>query len=433
MKRIQLLTLLSLLFIAKTHGQFLAAAVNLKDSSSLSGFVKKFKYYPGANEILLYSQKKDKNPKLILPETIAELVVEGRGSFIFEKVKIYTHELNVANSLPGKEIKETSLTKSVFLKILLIGEKLTLYSYKDGNRINYFIQKPGGQIITLRYLRTIEAYGVNSIKEYRYYLQELLPYVSGNEKLEEKLEMVEWNEKDMVTICKAINANTTAYALYKGQPDEREKITYFLGAGVNVTKYEFDAPNEYVQPFLDKMKFNLNIMPVLMFGSEISFGKKVRNLQLENIILVAPVLAKGNTNWGYANYTAPSTFSMSGISLILAPVLKFDIVKKLSVGIGLNLRLDLLKIKFDGFPTWINEGIFERLNADFYNDGGTRNKTFASIYPFCEMKYRLTNKHSLGIVFSPRRTFFKAYDGANLKFIYATVSYIYHIPKKSNK
>ncbi|MFN5134653.1 MAG: hypothetical protein ACK5DG_04995, partial [Chitinophagaceae bacterium] len=124
--------------------QFNTATVSLKDGRILSGFVKNLKNGYNPQELILYPQKEDKDPQPVPAGTIKEVAIEGEGAFVVATVKKYTNELDFDKlaRIPDFENKENYVMQTLFLKVLLKGDKLSLYTYKDASRKHYFIQKP---------------------------------------------------------------------------------------------------------------------------------------------------------------------------------------------------------------------------------------------------------------------------------------------------
>lgn len=425
MKQIKVLFFLLAGVVTVSFAQYDAATVLLKDGRSLTGFVKSLKNGYNPQELILYPQKEDKNPQPVPAESINEVTIEGEGTFIAASVKKYTNELDFdkISRIPDFENKEVYVVQTLFLRLLHKGDKLSMYVYKDPSRNHYFIQKPGGEIETLRYVRSIDPVTKTSVREYRYYQQQLIPYVSGNRKLENKLEAVGWNDNSMIKICKDINANTAAYAIYEGRT--AEKSVLFLGLGANMSSFSAVDKNDF-QSFFQNMSFSNSTLPVLSIGSELSFNSSSKNnggFRFQFALAAFPFNTTGTSNWNDNGIQRTGAINAKGINVMFGPAVKYQFGKSFSIGTGANLNITAFsQLRGASLPQFATQdGVFGAF-------GGSKAGAPLRIMPFVQAQYMFTQKHGVQLLFAPEQKNVKFYEGANLKLGYASVSYIFKIP-----
>ena len=423
MKTIAYLLLLVICGTTALQAQDVPATVVLKDGRTLTGFVKSLKGGYNPQELILYPQKEDKNPQPVPAESISEVTIEGEGTFIVASVKKYTNELdfNKISRIPDFENKEVYVVQVLFLKRLHKGEKLNLYTYKDASRNHYFIQKPGGEIETLRYVRSLDPVTKSSVREYRYYQQQLLPYVSGNRKLENRLEAVGWNDNSMIRFCKEINANTAAYAIYEGRSSEKSVL--FLGAGANMSSFSATAKNDF-QGFFENMSFSNSILPVLSIGSELSFNSRNTNggFRFQFALSAFAFNTTGKSNWNDNGIQRTGAINAKGINISFGPAVKYQFGKSFSIGTGANLNVTAFsELRGATLPQFVTaDGVFGAF-------GGSKAGAPFTLTPFIQSQFMITPKHGVQILFSPQQRNVKFYEGANLRMGYASLSYIFKI------
>jgi hypothetical protein len=425
MKTIQLSLLLILISTSVSFAQFSSATVTLKDGKSLSGFVKSLKNHLSPQELILYAEKEEKNPQPVPYETVKELVIEGEGTFIPATVKKYTNELEFSRISRMSEVdnKEVYVIQNLLLKVLLRGEKLNLYSYKESYRSNYFIQEPGKEITSLRYVRSLDPVNKSSVKEYRYYLNQLVPYVSGNKKLETKLEATGWNDNSLTKLCKEINANTTPYALYQGRGGETSN--FMIGVGVNMSNFSATDKTDF-QSFYKNMSFNSSFAPVLFVGSELGFDEKGKNFKFQISLSAFPFNTTGTGTWDDNGTSRTAQLGFKGFSLLFSPALKYKVGTHLQLGVGTSLNItNFSEVRFNNLPSWTRNGLFDPFRP-------ATTGTPLAFHPFVQADVLITKKHAISFVYALTQNNVKFNDNARLKKGFASVTYQYRLKTKKD-
>ncbi|WP_407523830.1 hypothetical protein PDL71_18055 [Lacibacter sp. MH-610] len=425
MKSVSLLIIQLFLTISFSFAQFSPASVTLKDGKTISGFVKSLKNHMNPRDLVIFPGKEEKDAQPVPFETLKELVIDGEGTFIPVSAKKYTHELEfsrVAN-VSEAENKEAFVIQSLLVRVLWKGEKLSLYSYKETYRSNYFIQEPGKEIVTLRYVRSLDPVNKTSIKEYRYYLNQLIPYVSGNKKLESKLETTGWNDNSLTKLCKEINTNTTPYALYTGRGSETSQL--IIGAGVNFASFKAVDKNDF-QSFYQNMSFNTSTGPVFFIGSELGFEEKGKNFKFLVLLSAFPFSTTGTSIWNNNGTSTKAEIELKGFSLLFSPSLKYKLGNHVQVGAGVQLNITSFRqVNFNDLPNWARKGIFDPF-------GPSTAGTPLAFHPFAQIDVLLTKKHGLSFSYALSQNNLKFYDDARLKMGYASIVYQYRLRLKKD-
>lgn len=376
-------------------------------------------------ELILFPGKEEKDPQPVPFETVKELVIDGEGTFIPASVKKYTNELEFERVSRMSEVdnKEVFVIQNLLIKVLWKGEKLNLYTFKESYRSNYFVQEPNKEIVTLRYVRSLDPVNKSSIKEYRYYLNQLVPYVSGNKKLESKLETTGWNDNSLTKLCKEINANTTPYALYTGRGSETSQL--ILGAGANFANFKALDKNDF-QSFYQNMSFTTAIGPVFSIGSELGFEEKGKNFKFLVSLSAFPFSTTGTSIWNNNGTSTKAEIELKGFSLLFGPSLKYKIGNHVQLGAGVQLNItSFSQINFNDLPNWARKGIFDPF-------GPSTAGTPLAFHPFAQLDILLTQKHGLSFTYALSQNNLKFYDDARLKMGYASVIYQYRLKIKKD-
>ena len=422
MRKIAILFIVAVLNAMQANAQFSPTTVYLKDGKTLTGFVKSIRNGLNPSELIVYPQNNDLNPQPVPHESVKEFVVEGEGTFIPATVKKYTNALDfeTISRIPDFENKEISIVQPLFLKVLIKGDKINLYSYKEEPRSNYFFQKPGGEIETLRYLRSLDPVNKNALKDYKYYLNQLVPFVSGNKKLESKLETTQWTDNSLIKIAKEINSNTTPFALYSGK--EEAKSVLFAGIGGVMANFEVKDVNDF-QSFYKNMSFKRSFAPIVHFGSELGFGKD-GNLKLQAGISVFYFNTTGTSTWDTSGSPKTARINLKGLQFLFGPAVKYNIAQRFQLGAGANIAItSYTNVTSSTLPNWPQQGIFEPFRP-------SKVDMPIRINPFIIADVLLTKQHVISLMYSPTQNNMDFYKGATLRMGYTALSYQYRFGGK---
>ena len=417
MRKIALFFIGALLNAVLATAQFSPATVYLKDGKTLTGFVKSIRNGLNPSDLILYPQSSDANAQPVPHESVKEFTVEGEGTFVAATVKKYTNALDfeTISRIPDFENKEISIVQPLYLKVLVRGEKMNLYSYKEGPRSNFFIQKPGSEIETLRYLRSLDPVNKNALKDYKYYLNQLLPFVSGNKKLENRLEATQWSDNSLTKMANDINSNTIPYALYTGKPDAKSVL--FAGIGVNIAHFEARDDNDY-QAFYKNMSFKTSFAPVIQFGSELAFGTK-NKVKIQLGLSIFYFSTEGIGTWDYGGLQEQSKINLKGLDFLFGPAVKYNIAEKIQFGVGANIAItSYADVTSSNLPNWALQGIFEPFRPSEVDMP-------IKINPFVIGDILLTKKHVVSVMYSPIQNNLVFYGNAVFRMGYGSISYQY--------
>jgi hypothetical protein len=411
MKHLFTIVLLLAFFSAIAQTGFIPVEIELKTGVIEKGFIEKIKLSKTPKTFTVYPEQNRDNAKVYSPTEVKKITITNFGSYIGVTVTRYIHELSTQR-ISMADQQEAILSEPIFLLLLIKGSKLNLYSHNFDGRYNFFIQEGDGDIKALRYLRSINT--SSKISEYRYYMQQLLPYVSGNDDLVAKLETLDWRESQMIKFIKAINNNTVAYAPYKGKSDEPGS-DFFVGAGANISFRKFTAKFRF-ENSLDKIEFPSSLSPVLSVGYEFPVGSQSSRFSFQPAITAFYFSSTGTNSFkdgSGANVT--SRYIIKGASIFAGAALKYQIGGKIKTGIGANLHLDVLT---------------ESLFITNVPTDQILNKSPIWVNAFLQADYLISNNHGISVVFSPLQKILEGTQDVWLKSGYGFIAYTYRFGKK---
>lgn len=410
MKYLLLTAFLFLSLVIKAQTQFIPVEIELKTGVLEKGFIEKQNLSKTPKTFTVYSEQNRNNSKIYTPSEVKRFTITNFGTYAGITISRYIHELN-SQRLNAITQEEAILSEPVFLLLLVKGNKLNLYSHNFNGRYNFFIQEGDGEIKALRYLRTLNTEGsyISKVSDYRYYMQQLLPYVSGNDDLVEKLEALDWKEPQMIKFIKSINSNNVAYAPYKGRAPEPSSA-FFIGAGVNMSFRKFTAKFSF-ENSLDKIQFPASIRPVLSVGYELPLGAQSSRFSFQPVLTCFYFNSTGTNNFKDATgASVNSKYFIKGFSIFPGAALKYQIASKIKAGIGANLHLDILT---------------ESLFVTNVPTDQILNRSPIWVNAFLQADYSFSKNHGITIAFSPLQKILEGTQGVLLKSGYGFITYTY--------
>ncbi len=265
-------------------------------------------------------------------------------------------------------------TDTVFLRLLVEGNRLNLYEYVDFKQ-HFFIRPLQGEITELLYKVKLhpESGGIVTNSVYR---SQLKKYFTENPVPEKKTRLADQLNYDLNSLVKFVsmlNETNTAFI----PPDAKQqglKTKIFAGAGAVMSKLKFTGSDERLRSLESGNTFSY------MIGVGIDFYSP-RNLQ--NILLRAEVsLSEFNVEAtglsGVSINTRENTYSMKQMNITPAFAILFNFIKTQAVKIYLGPSLGF------NFSSYSKHTFTSKLQSaqttTTYEDFPLLQKTWAAVY-----------------------------------------------------
>ncbi|MFI5187921.1 MAG: hypothetical protein ACHQF0_14420, partial [Chitinophagales bacterium] len=214
----------------------------------------------------------------ITPSDIKEVTITGVEAYQRFEVTISMNEVRFEKL--SDATNSGSITKTVFLKKLLKGNFLNLYSYTDKIKTRFYIMDQKNDIPQeLLLTKTLEEMQEQTQAIYR---QQLLQYARAygtySSKLETKMQSVDYSENSLSKIISQIN--TSNEMTIAADFNKSKNTSYFAGIGIMQARITYDGADLITADRLDangnpryKKIATTNISPRLAMG--INFFSKL--------------------------------------------------------------------------------------------------------------------------------------------------------------
>jgi hypothetical protein len=273
----------------------------------------------------------DKKPQQFNPETVRKFEINGLGtyySFIGMISGYGTDHANIPSGLDTSKKQDT-----IFLKQLVTGQHLTLFSHTLGTRIRYFIAEPNIVPVELKYYEYLN--DDNQIITTTPYKKQLVLYVLkynlANTTLINKVGSSRFNQADLESLVNEINGKNGSDLNERINPIARKSpFRLFAGIGLSYTKTDLhdgsaSPPNSY----------STFLTPQISFGVDMFTNPNVQH------IIFRAELSFSETSQQFNPTTQTPAYSSSQQSIIVTPQIIVNVYNKDNFKLYLNCGLRL--------------------------------------------------------------------------------------------
>lgn len=282
------------------------------------------------------------NKEIILtPKTCKFLQITGSDIYISYSGQRMTNPLEDIQSGP---INSSDMYDTIhaFLRIIYQHNNVTIYSYKDKIRQNFFYKAPGKKIVELE--KKFYAYNAGDnrrttyINRFRDQLKEEFSTLISAKQLQNRLNNLSFTEKDLIWFMDLLNGTK----VYESTTKYPAKL--ILGLGVAFNSLNITGDNSYFETMI---KHESPVSPVLILGAKFYTKRNMGRILISPRVKIFSFNAKGDIDLtsGTANYNHKSEFKTSliinpsaliGYNIINKPALKWYI----SAGIGYTFLIN---------------------------------------------------------------------------------------------
>ncbi len=255
----------------------------------------------------------------LTPANTLEFLVEGWDKYVSKTFERQVNLISIENKGAVGDIyhpietrvEDTFQTVTAFLRVLFQAEGITMYEFRDGLRINYFITDRSNRFIQLRYkvfFDTKRAMEVQ-VKDYLVQLQEIFaPELEKNPAARRQFMNVSYNENLVMFLKRLLNQ----------KPEKKKyKPRFGIGGGLAINMAKISPPADDIP--ISRAVFEKKISPVVTlsayFFSQRNFGKNFISPQLSILSYKHEGIAKPKTYF-YGTYPGDTGIIKASIVIV---------------------------------------------------------------------------------------------------------------------
>jgi hypothetical protein len=343
-------------FLSFSQANYKKALVVTSQGDTLRGYINYREWNYNPEEFSFKSQPADGQSRLFTPQTARYVSLEGYEAYEAHRVAISLDEVAPSRLKEGPDTSKTVAT--VFLKLLLKGNLVNLYLYKDSQKERfYFLEKGAVTPEELGY----KVYLVNTdIATSPIYRQQLSALAVRHQvfTLTQKIQAATYNRTHLMQIIGKLNGSTDT-SIAKTL-EKAPGIRWFGSAGVNYATFVYHGEDEIMIDKLSEHGFYLfkdqiithSYLPRFSVGADAYLHPAVQRFVIRGELTVAPARSEVLTHFQHSNYstTKPpqeqhnvyrlSLTTISAAPQVLVNAYNTDKLKwYLGAGSALNYRL----------------------------------------------------------------------------------------------
>ena len=275
----------------------------------------------------------DGKEQAFTPQNIVWFSVEGFGSYWSFIVPVSLNKLEFAELTI--EMDTTYVEKAVFLKEILRGDRVTLFSFQDKIKKRFYIQQAGKDLpLELKYGKT-----VRELQEFKHEIfKDQLRRIAVRESLltsttEKLIQFASYSEADLKKIANSFN--TRQEVTVRMRQHSGKRVGYFINAGINNHRLEYTGNSLITIDRLtptgsDKFKEKVttqSILPIMAVGADFFTNPVTRKLIIRTELSVFQPKSQ-TVSYSKDNYITDdedeNTYRLSLLNISLSPQLIYN-------------------------------------------------------------------------------------------------------------
>ncbi len=277
------------------------------------------------------------------------------GLEYYERHYVSISQDQVDMSLLSHGVDTTTLSNTVFLRLLTKGKYISLYGYNDAIKQRFYVSEAGSstpvELTYHVYYNPGNVVTISYTNRFRAQLQYIIQKDGINtDKLSSEIDQCKYSEDDLLRVVQNINGNSSQTAASQ----KVSGIRWFAGAALGYNSFEFSGESQ-----LSNAPANKRVVPQLSGGVDILFNKNIQKLYLRaelSLNYVAYNLVGQNTETPYAT---TNVLAFNQFNILITPQVIYNIYNKkdLKVFIDVGVSANISTYNKYGFTTNYSDGL----------------------------------------------------------------------------
>jgi hypothetical protein len=277
---------------------------------TLNGYINYREWNNNPEEFAFKSELTENQSRSFTSQTARHIVIQGYEVYEAHRVAISLDE--VANGRLKEGMDTTTTTATVFLKLLLKGNQVNLYLFKDSIKERFYILEKGNiSPVELGYKVYLENTNIATSASYKQHLAAL----AVRQKvftLTQQIQSAGYVSSHLVKIIAKINGVTDS-SISKTL-EKAPKTRWFGSTGLNYATFVYEGENELMidkisgtgfYQFKDQIVTH-SYMPRFSAGLDVYLNPAVQRFIIRGELMLAPSKSEVRTHFQHANYSTNS-------------------------------------------------------------------------------------------------------------------------------
>ena len=304
------------------------------------------------NKFTFKSSPEEKNINYYTAHNTQKIVIEGYEIFESFEVLLSMNETEYNNI--ETDVYPIKKKDTVFLKVISLGDRINLYSYRDELKDRFFIlvapqTTPAELDLTIQKKEN----QLSAVNTYRIQLNQIASkYPDYTPALKSLIESASYSRPDLKKIADKINTvNEKAPASLSKKMYKKGR--FFASAGLNYSGITYtgqtlinaDGLDKNGNPAWREKTTTHSLLPAISLGYDLFFHPAIQRSYIRTELAITAIRSKVNSLYKFPSpYTEELTnkYNLSGIFVSFSPQLIFNVYHKENVGLyaggGLSMR-----------------------------------------------------------------------------------------------
>jgi hypothetical protein len=253
-------------------------------------------------------------------------------------VRAYVKEdMNSVDPGANDEVNDSFIQDTVFLKVLVIGKRVSLYTLTDSKDHYYVSDGPGhfNELIYKIHIVQLESGGTreDAVNEFRHQLLAFLPN-EDSVSMAERIESLPFSQRPLMRAVKDLNGSSNTTFVNQSAQANPIRIQFYLGAGVSTASLRFNGNDNGASP----MSFNHSAGPLGEIGVDFTINQKWGDIGLRVSVAYWTASFSGheNDNQGTDTYKLDMNVIMPSVDVLYSFYKSKNLRLYAGLGVGIN-------------------------------------------------------------------------------------------------
>lgn len=321
-------------FLLSAQTNYKSGILVTQPGDTLQGFINYREWNTNPKEISFKTSLDAANSQIYTPHKIKYFSISGYEAYESYEVPISMDKVNYREISDANDTAR--ITNAVFLKVLLKGDRLNLYVYKDKIKERfYFLESAAGRPVELKYQVLLKAGAVVELPIFRQQLNELaLKYKVFT--LSQQIKSASYAKADLLKIVRQINTDNVTN--FNSQLEKKSTKRFFLGSGINYGTLTYRGENLITvdrknQNGFDKYKDKVvthSYLPRITAGADVYLNPELQRLIFRGEISATSVKSETVAFYRYNSVSdkeQQNTYNLSFITISAAPQIIYNLYR----------------------------------------------------------------------------------------------------------
>jgi hypothetical protein len=323
---------------------------------TLKGFIDYRAWYHNPESILFKTSGDVKDPQQFTIANTSWFSIPGYASYAAFVVSVSSNAIDFGSL--AVDVDTTQVTKGIFLKEILHGDRVKLYSYQDKVKKRFYIlsdrQRTPSELTYSKVLRNLQEF------EYSTYKQQLrtlaVEYNVLTEDLDGKIQSSEYKEEKLKAIVKQLNTQKEERLAQHIKKNRR--FGYFVNVGINKSKLTYmgrslvtvDRVNsDGVENFKDEVTTE-SVQPVVSGGIDFYTNPIIRRFIIRLELSAGKIESKTKSYSQYNHINSAgteNTYRLAGWNISITPQIIYNFYSTNTINCYLGGGASLSVLRFN--------------------------------------------------------------------------------------